>query len=58
MVGSHYSEWSMSLSRSEANDFAEAVLDAYFHVCCKKCGKWIKNISDIVATEYQENCCK
>lgn len=58
MVGSHYSEWSLSLSRSEANDFAEAVLDAYFHVCCKKCGKWIKNISDIVATEYQENCCK
>lgn len=58
MVGSHYNEWSLSLSRSEANDFAEAVLDAYFHVCCKKCGRWIKNISDIVATEYQENCCK
>ncbi len=58
MVGSHYNEWSLSLSRSEANDFAEAVLDAYFHVCCKRCGRWIKNISDIVATEYQENCCK
>lgn len=58
MVGSHYNEWSLSLSRSEANDFAETVLDAYFHVCCQKCGRWIKNTSDIAEIEYQKKCCR
>lgn len=58
MVGSHYNEWSLSLSRAEANDFAEAVLDVYYLVCCKKCGAWIKSVGDISAGGFEEVCCK
>lgn len=57
MVGSHYNEWSLSLSRAEANDFAKAVLDAYYLVCCKHCGKWIKNVSDITGESFTVTCC-
>ena len=57
MVGSHYNEWSLSLSRSEANDFAAAVLNAYYRVCCRKCGKWIKSTNDIGEQEFEESCC-
>lgn len=56
MVGSHYNEWSLSLSRSEAIDFANAVLKAYYHVYCEKCGKWIKGKDDIQAEEFQYCC--
>ena len=57
MVGSHYNEWSLSLSRAEANDFAKAVLDSYYLVCCRKCGRWIKDISEIGGTDFLEFCC-
>ena len=57
MVGSHYNEWSLSLSRTEANDFAKAVLDAYYLVCCKKCGRWIKNVIDITGENLEHSCC-
>ena len=57
MVGSHYNEWSLSLSRAEANDFAKAVLDAYYLVCCKKCGRWIKNLGDISDQGFDILCC-
>lgn len=57
MVGSHYNEWSLSLSRSEANDFAQAVLDSYYHVCCKKCGKWIKDVNEISTESMDMTCC-
>lgn len=52
MVGSHYNEWSLMLSRSEANDFADAVLGAYYHVCSAESGKWIRNIGDIKAEQF------
>ncbi|SKA70329.1 AAA domain-containing protein [Eubacterium uniforme] len=58
MAGSHYNEWSISLSRSEAEDFGKAVLDAYYHICCKKCGRWIKNIDDISEIDYSKICCE
>lgn len=47
MVGSHYNEWSLSLSRSEANDFAEAVLNAYYLLYDKESGRWIRSTADI-----------
>ena len=47
LAGSHYNEWSLSLSRSEAEDFANAVLNLYYHVCSKDSGKWIKGVEDI-----------
>jgi len=47
IAGCHYNEWSLSLSRSEAVDFANAVLEAYYRVYSKNTGKWIKDISDI-----------
>ncbi len=52
MVGSHYNEWSLSLSRTEANDFAKVVLDAYYLVCSKDSGKWIRNIGEIVTAAF------
>ncbi len=57
MVGSHYNEWSLTLSRTEANDFAKAVLDSYYLVCCKRCGRWIKNIFDITGEPLENTCC-
>lgn len=57
MAGSHYNEWSLSLSRTEAEDFGKAVLSAYYHVCCRKCGKWIKGVMDITENDYSKNCC-
>lgn len=57
MVGSHYNEWSLSLSRTEANDFAKAVLDAYYLVCCKNCGRWIKSVVDITGESLENSCC-
>ncbi len=57
MVGSHYNEWSLSLSRAEANDFAKAVLNAYYLVCCKQCGRWIKKLEDISDQNFDTLCC-
>ena len=56
MVGSHYNEWSLSLSRSEAIDFANAVIDAYYHVCCRRCGRWIKTVDEIQEEELAITC--
>lgn len=56
IVGSHYNEWSLSLSRQEAIDFAEAVLATYKLVRCEKCGKWIEKVEDIEETEVK-SCC-
>lgn len=56
MAGSHYNEWSLVLSRSEAIDFANAVLKVYYHVYCEKCGKWIKEKDDIQIEEFQYSC--
>lgn len=47
MVGSHYNEWSLSLSRTEAKDFALVVLQAYYHVYNKDTGRWIQSVSEI-----------
>ncbi len=56
MVGSHYNEWSLLLSRAEANDFAKAVLDSYYLVCCPKCGRWIKTIGEISGESFACSC--
>lgn len=58
VVGSHYNEWSLSLSRQEAIDFAEAVLDTYSFVRCEKCGKWIESVGDIAEESFTDSCCK
>lgn len=47
VVGSHYNEWSLSLSKREALDFAEAVLNSYYCVCSESTGKWITTKDDV-----------
>ncbi len=44
MIGGHYNEWSLSLTRKEAIDFALAVLNLYEKVYCKECGYWIEEV--------------
>jgi energy-coupling factor transporter ATP-binding protein EcfA2 len=44
MLGGHYNEWSLSLTRNEAVEYAECILSFYNSVFCKKCVRWIENI--------------
>jgi hypothetical protein len=42
LVGAHYNEWSRSVSLQEAESFAEAVLQFFWHVRCNSCFRWIE----------------
>jgi len=42
MMGGHYNEWSLSLSRKESVEFAEAILVLYDNIYCQECGHWIE----------------
>jgi hypothetical protein len=42
LVGAHYNEWAGSVSLQEAESFAEAVLQLFWHVRCNSCFRWIE----------------
>jgi hypothetical protein len=44
LVGAHYNEWARSVSLQEAESFAEAVLQLFWHVRCNNCFRWIEPI--------------
>jgi hypothetical protein len=44
MIGGHFNDWAMSLSRDEAIEYANSVLDLLQKVKCKSCNRWIEEI--------------
>jgi energy-coupling factor transporter ATP-binding protein EcfA2 len=44
IIGSHFNEWAMSLSREESLEYANAILSLLPLVKCKKCDRWIEEI--------------
>ena len=44
MIGGHYNEWALSLTRNEAVEFAMIVLEFYNAVHCDNCGYWIQDV--------------
>jgi hypothetical protein len=42
LAGAHYNEWATSLSRQEAMEFAESVIQLYSLVYCNECAGWIQ----------------
>jgi energy-coupling factor transporter ATP-binding protein EcfA2 len=44
IIGSHFNEWAMSLSRDEAIEYANSVLNLLPKVKCKSCNRWIEDI--------------
>lgn len=53
LVGCHYNQWAVSLSSTEAEEFANAVLDVYKLLFDSSTGKWITDVSqiDILCTQ-------
>jgi recombinational DNA repair ATPase RecF len=44
MIGGHYNEWALSLTRNEAVEFALTVLEFYNNIHCNSCGYWIQDV--------------
>jgi energy-coupling factor transporter ATP-binding protein EcfA2 len=44
MIGGHYNEWALSLTRNEAVEFAMTILEFYNNVYCNSCGHWIQDV--------------
>ncbi len=42
LVGAHHNEWAQTVTLSEANRFAAAVLDLFGHTWCSVCTGWIQ----------------
>lgn len=42
LVGAHHNEWALSVTLSEANRFATAVLDLLGHTRCSACTGWVQ----------------
>ena len=43
LVGAHHNEWALSVTLSEANRFAAAVLDLFGHTWCSACTGWVQH---------------
>ena len=43
LLGAHYNQWADSLSQSDADNFAHAILTLYEAVHCDVCGQWVKS---------------
>ena len=56
MVGGHYNEWALSLTRNEAVEFATTVLEFYNKIHCNSCGHFIQEI--IIAGEKAAHSCR
>jgi AAA15 family ATPase/GTPase len=56
MIGGHYNEWALSLTRNEAIEFATAILEFYNKVHCNSCGHWIQDV--IIAGEKVAHSCR
>jgi hypothetical protein len=42
LLGAHFNEWATMVSDTEADAFADAVLQLLECVCCAACGKWVE----------------
>ncbi len=47
LVGCHYNQWAVNLSSTEAEEFANSVLDVYTLLFDSSIGKWINDVSQI-----------
>jgi energy-coupling factor transporter ATP-binding protein EcfA2 len=56
MIGGHYNEWALSLTRNEAKEFAITILEFYNNVHCSSCGHWIQDV--IVAGKKIARSCR
>jgi len=56
MVGGHYNEWALSLTRNEAVEFATTVLEFYNKIHCNSCGNFIQDV--VIAGEKVAHSCR
>jgi DNA repair exonuclease SbcCD ATPase subunit len=56
MIGGHYNEWALSLTRNEAVEFALTILEFYNMVYCNSCGCWIQDV--IIAGKKIAHSCR
>jgi hypothetical protein len=56
MIGGHYNEWALSLTRNEAIEFAETILEFYNNVHCSSCGYWLQDV--VVAGKKIARSCR
>lgn len=56
LVGAHYNEWALVLSRDEAVSFAAAVSKLVGATWCSRCQRWIEEIRIASGAEMGWRC--
>jgi hypothetical protein len=56
IIGAHFNEWALALSRHESEKFGNAILNLYNHVYCPECASWVKSKRSKSSILYECRC--